>query len=183
MSSAVCSASRAALLTGCYHRRIGFQGALGPQAQVGISESEVTLAELCKQKGYATAIFGKWHLGHHPRFLPLQHGFDEYFGLPYSNDMWPFHPNFVNLPADSPKRKNNYPPLPLIEGNKVIDSEVLPAEQEMLTTWYTERAVDFIHRNREKPFFLYVPHSMVHVPFTYRKNSRAKVERGFMATP
>ena len=87
VSSAVCSASRAALMTGCYHRRVGINGALGPGATHGINAKEMTLAEVCKQKGYATAIYGKWHLGHHPKFLPLQHGFDEYFGLPYSNDM------------------------------------------------------------------------------------------------
>ena len=81
VSSAVCSASRAALLTGCYHRRIGFQGALGPNAIIGLSDSEMTIAELCKQKGYATAIYGKWHLGHHPKFLPTNHGFDEYLSL------------------------------------------------------------------------------------------------------
>ena len=178
VSSAVCSASRAALLTGCYHRRIGFQGALGPTADVGISDGELTLAELCKQKDYATAIFGKWHLGHHPRFLPPQHGFDEYFGLPYSNDMWPFHPNYVNLAPDDPKRRRNYPPLPLIEGSKVIDAEVLAEEQEMLTTWYTEKAVDFIHRNRAKPFFLYVPHSMVHVPIYVSDKFKGKSGAG-----
>jgi arylsulfatase A-like enzyme len=178
VSSAVCSASRAALLTGCYHRRIGFQGALGPTADVGISDGELTLAELCKQKDYATAIFGKWHLGHHPRFLPPQHGFDEYFGLPYSNDMWPFHPNYVNLAPDDPKRRRNYPPLPLIEGSKVIDAEVLAEEQEMLTTWYTEKAIDFIHRNRAKPFFLYVPHSMVHVPIYVSDKFKGKSGAG-----
>lgn len=164
VSSAVCSASRAALLTGCYHRRIGFQGALGPTAKVGLSAGEMTLAELCKQKDYATAIYGKWHLGHHPKFLPTQHGFDEYFGIPYSNDMWPFHPRFVDLAPDDPLRKKNYPPLPLVEGKQVIDANVVGEEQKMLTTWYTEKAVDFIERNKSKPFFLYVPHSMVHVP-------------------
>ncbi len=89
VSSAVCSASRAALMTGCYHERIGIRGALDHHAQIGIASSETTIAELCKSKGYATAIFGKWHLGHHPKYLPNQHGFDEYLGLPYSNDMWP----------------------------------------------------------------------------------------------
>jgi arylsulfatase A-like enzyme len=82
VSSPVCSASRAALLTGCYHRRVGIGGALGPNAEIGLADDEVTLAQLCQSKGYATACFGKWHLGHHPRFLPLRHGFDEYFGPP-----------------------------------------------------------------------------------------------------
>lgn len=94
----VCSASRAGLLTGCYPNRIGIHGALAPRTKVGISSNEMTLAELVKQRGYATAIFGKWHLGDAPQFLPLQHGFVEYFGLPYSNDMWPLHPDLVKLP-------------------------------------------------------------------------------------
>lgn len=163
-STAVCSASRAALLTGCYHRRLSISGAFGPRAGVGLNPEEVTLAELCKSRGYATACFGKWHLGVEEKFLPLQQGFDEYYGLPYSNDMWPFHPNFVDLPPDDPKRKNNYPPLPLYEGNRVIDAEVDGEDQKQLTTAYTERAVKFIHDHAQEPFFLYVPHSMVHVP-------------------
>ena len=163
-STAVCSASRVALLTGCYHRRVGISGALGPTAKIGLNQNEMTIAELCKQKGYATACFGKWHLGLQKQFLPLQHGFDHYLGLPYSNDMWPFHPAYVNLPADSPKRKRNYPDLPLFDGNEIVDAEVTGKDQEQLTTMYTERAVSFINDNAKKPFFLYVPHSMVHVP-------------------
>jgi arylsulfatase A-like enzyme len=178
VSSAVCSASRAALLTGCYHRRIGISGALGPQATHGISTDEVTLAEICKQKGYATACFGKWHLGHHPKFLPLAHGFDEYFGLPYSNDMWPLHPEYVNLPADVAKRKQGYPDLPLVEGNQVVNPNVTGDDQSMLTTWYTERAVEFIDKNKDRPFFLYVPHSMVHVPLYVSEKFKGKSERG-----
>src|SRR5262245_60056194 len=88
----VCSASRAALLTGCYANRIGIHGALGPNSRVGIGPGETTIAEMLKSRSYATGIFGKWHLGREPQFLPLQHGFDEYLGLPYSNDMWPNHP-------------------------------------------------------------------------------------------
>ena len=88
----VCSASRTALLTGCYPNRLGIHGALGPKAKHGIADGETTLAQLLKQRGYATGMAGKWHLGHHPRFLPVHHGFDEYLGLPYSNDMWPIHP-------------------------------------------------------------------------------------------
>ena len=164
VSSAVCSASRAALLTGCNHRRVGFAGAIGPSSKMGINPSETTIAEICKQKEYATACFGKWHLGVQKQFLPLQHGFDHYFGLPYSNDMWPYHPAFVDLPADDPKRKRNYPPLPLIEGNEIVDDNVTGEDQEKLTTQYTEKAVKFIEDNADRPFFLYVPHSMVHVP-------------------
>src|SRR5436189_5357106 len=124
----VCSASRAALLTGCYPNRVGILGALGPAASHGISDQEKTLAEVLKARGYATAIYGKWHLGHRPEFLPTRHGFDDYFGLPYSNDMWPHHPTAAT----------NYPPLPLIEGEHAV--QLMP-DQTQLTTWYTERAV------------------------------------------
>src|SRR5438552_1541344 len=95
VGQAVCTASRAALLTGCYPNRIGLLGALGPKSKVGISDKELTIAQVLKTRGYATAIFGKWHLGDSPQFLPTRHGFDEYFGLPYSNDMWPNHPTDV----------------------------------------------------------------------------------------
>ncbi len=162
VSQAVCSASRTSLMTGCYNVRVGIQGALGPLSNIGIHSDEMTLPEMCKQKNYATACFGKWHLGHHRQFLPLQNGFDEYFGLPYSNDMWPFHPEVRNLPAE--ERLKRWPHLPLIEGNDTIVGEVTDKEQAQLTTQYTEHAVSFIDRNSERPFFLYVPHSMVHVP-------------------
>ncbi|MDR1384303.1 MAG: sulfatase [Planctomycetaceae bacterium] len=164
VSSPVCSASRAALMTGCYHRRVGISGALGPNANIGLNPKEETLAEICKKKGYATAIFGKWHLGHHPEFLPLSQGFDEYFGLPYSNDMWPLHPDIVKLPPDAAARKRSFPPLHLIEGTTPQEEIVTPEIQKTLTTQYTERAVRFIEKNQDKPFFLYLPHSMVHVP-------------------
>lgn len=162
VTQAVCSASRAGLLTGCYNVRVGIQGALGPSSPIGIHEDEVTIAELCKQKNYATACFGKWHLGHHHQFLPMQNGFDEYYGLPYSNDMWPFHPEVMHLPLE--ERLKRWPHLPLIDGNKIIKPEVTATDQEQLTTQYTERAVAFIEKNAAKQFFLYVPHSMVHVP-------------------
>jgi arylsulfatase A-like enzyme len=149
-AAAVCSASRVALLTGCYPQRVGILGALGPASKIGIHDDEFLLPEILKDRGYATAIFGKWHLGHHPQFLPTKHGFDRYFGLPYSNDMWPRHPT-----------NKSFPPLPLIDGEKTIEHD---PDQTQLTTWYTERAVKFIAENRERPFFLYVPHSMPHVP-------------------
>ena len=131
VSSAVCSASRSALLTGCFNQRIGIQGALFPNAKVGIHADEMTLGELCQQRGYATACFGKWHLGMEQQFLPLQHGFDYYFGLPYSNDMWPFVPGYENLPKES-QRRVGFPDLPLIEGNKVVDAEVTADDQKQL---------------------------------------------------
>jgi arylsulfatase A len=176
VSSAVCSASRSALITGCYHARIGIHGALGPKTTHGLNAKEVTLAEICKQKGYATAIYGKWHLGHHRKFLPLQHGFDEYFGLPYSNDMWPYHPGVAHLSME--KRIEKWPHLPLIEGNKVINARMTGKDQEQLTTQYTDRAVDFIRRHADQPFFLYVPHSMVHVPLYVSEKFKGKSKRG-----
>jgi arylsulfatase A-like enzyme len=151
VAQAVCSASRAALLTGAYPNRVGIQGALNHTATYGINPDEMTIPEVLKPLGYATAIFGKWHLGHDKPFLPVHHGFDEYFGLPYSNDMYPGHP----------EHKGFYPDLPLIEGDEVVAHD---PDQSQLTTWYAERAVRFIERNRDKPFFLYVPHSMPHVP-------------------
>ena len=110
----VCSASRAALLTGCYAVRLGIRGALSPRDNHGIHPDETTLAELLKSRGYVCGIFGKWHLGHHRPFLPLQHGFDEYYGIPYSNDMWPHNPMLARLPANSEARKAGYPNLSLI---------------------------------------------------------------------
>jgi arylsulfatase A-like enzyme len=163
-STAVCSASRASLMTGCLSPRVGISGALGPNAKMGIHSNEVTLGELCKQKGYATACFGKWHLGHEPEFLPLQHGFDEFLGIPYSNDMWPFHPDYVHLPPDAANRKRGFPDLPLIQGNKVKLASVTGKDQAEFTTLFTESAVSFIQSNSERPFFLYVAHPMVHVP-------------------
>jgi arylsulfatase A-like enzyme len=181
VSSAVCSASRAALLTGCYHRRIGIAGALGPNATHGIHADELTLAELCRSKGYATACFGKWHLGHHPKFLPTRHGFDEYLGLPYSNDMWPLHPEYVHLSPDAEARKRGYPSLPLIENESVIDAEVTGEDQAQLTTLYTDRAVSFIERNKDQPFFLYLPHSMVHVPLFVSDKFAGRSGQGLFA--
>jgi len=161
-AQAVCSASRAALLTGCYPNRIGISGALGPRSTHGLHDAEITLAELCKQQQYATAIFGKWHIGHHKKFLPLQHGFDEFFGIPYSNDMWPHHPGVRHLPME--KRLQQWPHLPLFEGNKIINSEVDDQVQEQLTSDITQRSLNFIERNKNRPFFLYIAHPMVHVP-------------------
>lgn len=164
VAQAVCSASRAALLTGCYSNRVGILGALGPKARHGIHDQETTLAEVLKGCGYATAIYGKWHLGHHPQFLPTRHGFDEYFGLPYSNDMWPKHPE-----------TKAFPDLPLIEGQQTIE---LNPDQSQLTTWYAEHAVDFIERHRGQPFFVYLAHSMPHVPLFVSDKYRGKTKRG-----
>jgi len=165
---AVSSASRAGLLTGCYPNRIGFSGALGPAATIGIADGEETIAEVLKKKGYACSAIGKWHLGHLPKLLPLRHGFDEYYGLPYSNDMWPFHP----------QNPSAYPPLPMIEGDRVVNPEVTAADQAQITTQYTERAVKFIEKNKNKPFFLYLAHTMPHVPLFVSDKFKGKSEQG-----
>ena len=169
VAQAVCSASRAALLTGCYPNRIGIHGALGPDSKHGLSADEVTLAELLKARGYATGMAGKWHLGHREPFLPMRHGFDEAYGLPYSNDMWPRHPE---------AKPGTYPPLPLLENGKVIDADVTPATMDQLTTRYTERAVAFIERHRTQPFFFYLAHAMPHVPLAVSDKFRGKSAQG-----
>ncbi|MCZ2344136.1 MAG: sulfatase [Bacteroidales bacterium] len=170
----VCSASRAGLLTGCYPNRIGIHGALSPAATVGIADAETTIAELLKSKGYATCAVGKWHLGHLPPFLPTRHGFDEYLGLPYSNDMWPHHP-------EAKTKERSYPNLPLIDGDKVVDAEITPEEMSTLTRRYTERAVDFIQRQQEQPFFLYFAHTMPHVPLYAGKRFQGVTQKGVYA--
>jgi len=169
VAQAVCSASRAALLTGCYPNRIGFAGALGPNSQIGIHKDEMTMAELVKQRGYATAIYGKWHLGSRPEFLPTRHGFDEWYGLPYSNDMWPYHPE---------AKPGTYPDLPLFKNETVVNPSLQPADQEQLTTQYTEHAVRFIQDHAGQPFFLYVAHNMPHVPLHVSSKFKGKSSRG-----
>ena len=166
VGQAVCTASRAALLTGCYPNRVSLLGALGPKATIGINKDELTLAEMFKSRGYATAIFGKWHLGHLPQFLPTRHGFDEYFGIPYSNDMWPKHP------------ESTYPPLPLFEGEKVVETD---PDQTKFTTQFTERAISFIERNKDHPFFLYLPHPMPHVPLHVSPARAGETGKGLYA--
>ena len=175
----VCSASRCALLTGCYPNRLGIHGALGPKTKVGISDQEVTLAQLLKSRGYATGMFGKWHLGDSPQFLPLRHGFDEYFGLPLSCDYWPDHPNLItNLPPKLAAIKREYPNLPIWDGDKKFREEMSLDDLNHLTTWYAERAVKFIEKNKGQPFFLYVAHSMPHVPLGVSDKFRGKTARG-----
>lgn len=171
VSQPVCSASRASLLTGCYANRIGIHGALGPSSRTGIHADETTLAEVFKSRGYATGMVGKWHLGHHPRFLPTRHGFDEYLGLPYSNDMWPHHP----------QNPTAYPALPLLDGERVIDSEVTPEDQNTLTERYTARAVDFVKRSAKSPYFMYIAYSMPHVPLFVSEPFRGRTGAGLYA--
>jgi len=152
----VCSPSRAALMTGRYPHRVGVPGNFFPGSETGLSPDEVTIAEIAKQRGYATAIYGKWHLGHRPEFLPTNQGFDEFFGLPYSNDMWPHHPEQGEL--------FDFPDLPLMEGVSIVNAAIQPDDQVGLTARFTERAVRFIEKNRSRPFLLYLPYTMPHVP-------------------
>ncbi|MCC7373268.1 MAG: sulfatase [Verrucomicrobiales bacterium] len=168
-AQAVCSASRAALLTGCYPNRVGISGALDHRARHGLHPDEQTIADLLKSHGYATGMVGKWHLGHLPPFLPTRQGFDSWYGLPYSNDMWPYHPE---------AKAGTYPPLPLFDGEQVIDPDVVAEDQDRLTTDYTRRAVEFIGRHHERPFFLYVAHSMPHVPLHVSAERRGRSRAG-----
>ena len=165
----VCSASRSALLTGCYPNRIGITGALGPNATNGIHDGEITLAELFKSEGYATAIFGKWHLGHHTQFLPTRHGFDTFEGIPYSNDMWPMHP-------EAPK--GTYPPLPYFKDEVQVGEN---PDQRNFTGDFTQRTIDFIKEHKGEPFFIYVPHPMVHVPLYCSDEWNGKTGMGLYA--
>lgn len=178
VAQAVSSASRAGLLTGCYSNRVGITGALMPYDSIGIHADEELIPELLSPMGYRNAIVGKWHLGHHYQFLPLQNGFQEYFGLPYSNDMWPV--DYDGKPATKEKSpgKLRYPPLPLIKGNEKIRVIETLEDQAQLTTLYTEYAVDFINRNKKNPFFLYLAHSMTHVPLAVSDKFTGKSKQG-----
>ena len=175
----ICSASRCALMTGCYPNRVGIAGALGPRSKVGISDTEETLAQLLKSRGYATGMLGKWHLGDAPQFMPLRHGFDMYFGESLSVDMWPDHPNLItNMSANAAAMKREYPNLPIWDGDKKFREEMSIDDLNHLTTWYAERAVKFIDENKSHPFFLYLANNMPHVPLGVSDKFRGKSKRG-----
>ncbi len=163
----VCSASRASLLTGCYPNRIGINNALMPNASIGLNPQETNLANMLQQKGYATAIYGKWHLGDAPEFMPLNQGFDEYYGIPYSGDMWPFHPQQGTV--------FDFGPLPLYNNDTIIDSLT---DQSFLTQEITRRSTAFIEKNAHRPFFLFVAHPQPHVPLFASQPFRGQSPRG-----
>ena len=168
-SQPVCSASRTSLLTGCYANRLGIHGALGPANKNGIHDNEWLISEMLREKGYRTCAVGKWHLGHHRKFLPLQHGFDRYLGLPYSNDMWPH---------GSVAKSGTFPGLPLIQDNEIIDSDVDGSDQALLTQRYSDFAIDFIEQSKESPFFLYFAHTFPHVPLFAGEKYAGKSQAG-----
>jgi arylsulfatase A-like enzyme len=168
VAQAVCSASRAALMTGCYANRVGMQGALNHTSKAGLNPEEFLLPELFKAEGYATAMYGKWHLGTTAMFHPMKHGFDEFAGLPYSNDNSKYHPS---LAAEMP-------PLPFYDGAKVAE---LDPDQRLFTKRFTERAVSFIERHQKEPFFLYLPHVMPHVPIFASEAFEGKSGAGLYA--
>lgn len=176
-AQAVCSASRAGLLTGCYPNRVGISGALFPWTNFALNPKEETIATVLKKAGYHTGMVGKWHLGAQPPYWPIHYGFDEFTGIPYSNDMWPV--NFDGVPVtDTADWKSKYPPLPLIEGDKIVRHINTLDDQGELTGIYTKKACRFIDKNKSHPFFLYLAHSMPHVPIYASKNFRGKSERG-----
>jgi arylsulfatase A-like enzyme len=171
-----CTPSRAALMTGCIPTRVGIGGNFGPRSETGLNPDEMTIADVLKQKGYATACFGKWHLGHQPKFLPTNQGFDQFFGIPYSNDMWPFHPNVRHLPME--QRLKKWPHLPLYEGTQIINPQIMPEDQVHLTTRLAERAVQFIQEHKDEPFLIYLPNPQPHVPLFVSDKYEGTTQRG-----
>jgi arylsulfatase len=165
VAQAVCTASRAALMTGCYPNRVSLSGALNHTSTTGIHAEELLLPEILKARGYATAIIGKWHLGTRPEFHPLNNGFDEFFGIPYSNDNTKYHPVL----------HASMPPLPLHDGRGVREED---PDQSLFTRRFTERAVSFIESQKDRPFFLYVPHVMPHVPIFASDQFAGRSQRG-----
>lgn len=165
--SPVCTPSRAGLLTGCYPKRVGMhRHVLFPTSDYGLNPAETTIADHLKGKGYATACIGKWHLGHQPEVLPRAQGFDSYYGIPYSNDM--NHPNNEKKPKKSSdemwldqEASVKHWNTPLVRNEEIIE---LPVDQRTITRRYTDEGIQFITENRERPFFLYLAHSMPHIP-------------------
>jgi arylsulfatase A len=182
----VCSMSRACLMTGCYNARVSVPGVLFPGNRNGLHPDEITLAEVLKPQGYATICIGKWHLGHREPFLPTRQGFDAFFGIPYSNDMTidPEHARFApdcvfreGMTEAKARAEAIRNVVPLMRSEEVVE---YPADQATLTKRYTEEAVKFIRENRTKPFFLYLPHTMVHYPLAASNDFRGKSNNGLL---
>jgi arylsulfatase A len=182
----VCSMSRACLMTGSYNVRVSIPGVLFPPSKIGLNPNEITLAEIVKPQGYATICIGKWHLGHREPFLPVKQGFDSYFGIPYSNDMTidPVNAVFAKdcvfregMDEKKARAGTIRHTVPLMRGTEVVE---YPADQDTLTKRYTEEAVKFIRANQAKPFFVYLPHSMVHVPLAASAAFRGKSAGGLL---
>ncbi len=178
----VCSPSRAALMTGCYPKRcLPIPHVLFPGNAIGLSPDEVTVAEVLKSVGYTCACIGKWHLGDQPPFLPRRQGFDYYFGLPYSNDMGPVEDgarSSLGQPIPKKRRGKGHPPLPLMR-NETVLQRVRAEDQTHLVEWYTDEAVRFLKANRDRPFFLYLPHSAVHFPIYPGKKFQGRSPHGY----
>jgi arylsulfatase len=174
--AAVSSASRAGLLTGCYPNRVGNIGLFFPESKKGLNPDEEIIPEILKPKGYTSGMIGKWHLGDAPEFMPIAQGFDDYYGLPYSNDMWPY--GNAKRGEKDPKVSRKDPPLWLFDGEKKVQELKTADDMDMLTTQYTERAVSFIQKNKAKPFFLYMAHAMPHIPLAVSAKFRGKSELG-----
>lgn len=171
VAASVCSPSRAALLTGSYPARVGVPNVLYPVSPTGLDPNEITIAEILKEQGYATACVGKWHLGDHPTMMPTNQGFDEYFGIPYSNDMWPWRNDYKK---ERPRTKL-FSDLPLYLNDEVIEKN---PDQNQITQRYTEYAIQFIEKNKDNPFFLYLPHTMPHVPLGVSEEFAGKTKYG-----
>ena len=181
VANTACTPSRSALLTGTYAHRIGMDGGNGnlavtfPGDSRGLNPNEITIAEMLRENGYATGCFGKWHLGDQPQFMPLAQGFDTYFGIPYSNDMWPLHT------SKNPITKRKYEPLPVMSQDQAVAHVEDGVDQSLLAEVFTDKAIAFIKKNQKKPFFCYIPHAHVHKPRyarpEYLKRAEGNVER------
>jgi len=181
VANTACTPSRSALLTGTYAHRIGMDGGNGnlvvtfPGDKRGLNPNEITIAEMLRENGYATGCFGKWHLGDQPQFMPLAQGFDTYFGIPYSNDMWPLHT------SKNPITKRKYEPLPVMSQDQAVAHVEDGVDQSLLAEVFTDKAIAFIKKNQNKPFFCYIPHAHVHKPRyarpEYLKRAEGNVDR------
>jgi len=175
-AQAVCSPSRAALLTGCYPNRISIANAFMPWTKIALNPNEETIASLLKRAGYTTAMLGKWHLGAQPPFLPIHYGFDSFYGIPYSHDIWPV--DYDGTPAKPGSQQSKYPPLHIYDGDNVVGTNSTLEDQSKLTGTFTQKAISFIKTNKNKPFFLYLAQPMPHVPLAASDKFKGKSGMG-----